>query len=501
MKKRKKIKAIEIIKKPIFPNEIILVYALLLLLSFASANALLTFFSLAIIPLIISILWRKGEPPIFVFTIMFQWLQASTKIFHANFQGLRIEKFQDFEGTEAAIWLSLTALVFLALGIRLVLSFVPLISRKQIEDELKPIDINRLFFVYLGVFVLTFMLDRFKFVIPQLSQIIVSVVLIKWTVFFILGIKILLEGAHVKYIVTIFAFEIVAGFTGYFSSFKEVFFYFFVTYLTVNHRIESRTAIPLSFAVALLLGLAVFWSAVKDQYRSYVRAGQTGQVINVTTEQQFEKLAELAQGFTSKHFELGFDALLKRVAYVDFFGATIDYVPKYVPHEDGEVWMGALRHIFMPRLFFPDKPILPSDSEHTMKYTGLLLATGAQGTSISIGYIGDSYIDFGRIGMFIPIFLLGILWGAIYAAFIAKSRYKSVGMGFAIIVLMPLYQLEMASVKMLGSVVMAFLVMFTLMRLFEKPFFALLNPQIEEKDKKRMKRLTPSKKIKPINKT
>jgi len=499
MLKKNKLKQIDVFQLPIFPTEFILGFVALLFLSLVSANSLLTFYSLCIVPVLIALLWRKGEPPIFVFTTIFQWLQASTKVFHADFEGLPMEQFQEFQGTETAVWLSLTAVLVLALGIRFVLNFLPIVPRAQLETELKTLDTNRLFFVYIGVFIFTFLLDRIKFVIPQLSQIIVSVVLVKWTVFFIIGVKILLEGASQRIIIVIFLFEIVAGFTGYFSSFKEVFFYFFVTYLTIKHHIEGRTFIPLTFIATLLFVLAIFWSAVKDEYRSYVRAGDAGQVVNVSTQEQFQKLNELAGGFTDKHMEIGMNALLRRLAYVDFFGATIDYIPKYQPFEEGAVWGGALGHIFMPRLLFPDKPILKSDSEHTMKYTGLFLATDEQGTSISIGYVGDSYIDFGMYGMFVPIFLLGILWGLIYSAFVLKSKYKIVGMGFAIIVLMPLYQLEMASVKMLGMVVMAFLVMFTLMRFFEVPFFKILHPEAEDIDEgkglkiRKMKKLNKAK--------
>ena len=118
-----------------------------------------------------------------------------------------------------------------------------------------------------------------------------------------------------------------------------------------------------------------------------------------------------------------------------------------------------------------------------MKYTGVFLASDAQGVSISIGYMVDSYIDFGTMGMFFPIFLLGLLWGTIYKVFFTKSRYKIVGLGFAIIVLIPVQQLEVASVKLLGTVVMSFLVMVTMMHFLEKPFFNILNPKIEINEK------------------
>ncbi len=76
----------------------------------------------------------------------------------------------------------------------------------------------------------------------------------------------------------------------------------------------------------------------------------------------------------------------------------------------------------MPRFLFPDKPVL-DDSERTRTYTGMNVAGMEQGTSIGIGYIGESYVDFGPVKMFAPIFLLGLLYGLIYRFFVTKTRY------------------------------------------------------------------------------
>jgi hypothetical protein len=55
----------------------------------------------------------------------------------------------------------------------------------------------------------------------------------------------------------------------------------------------------------------------------------------------------------------------------------------------------ALKHLVTPRVLFPDKGILASDSEFVRKYTGIPVAGADQNTSIAFGYAAESYIDFG----------------------------------------------------------------------------------------------------------
>ena len=58
----------------------------------------------------------------------------------------------------------------------------------------------------------------------------------------------------------------------------------------------------------------------------------------------------------------GFDLLFRRMSYVEFFGATLNFVPDARPHENGRMTMAAISHILLPRLFVPDKAALPNDT-------------------------------------------------------------------------------------------------------------------------------------------
>ena len=161
------------------------------------------------------------------------------------------------------------------------------------------------------------------------------------------------------------------------------------------------------------------------------------------------------------------EPLFQRIAYTDFFAATLDYVPAHIPYERGALWGTAIQHVLKPRILFPSKPRLLSDSEVTMRYTGLFMASDAEGTSISLGYMGESYADFGPVGMFGVVLILGIGWGLMYAYFVRRAHVPVLGLAVALSVLIGAYKFEIASIKLLGGVLMKFLVLAVLFKLFE----------------------------------
>jgi hypothetical protein len=150
--------------------------------------------------------------------------------------------------------------------------------------------------------------------------------------------------------------------------------------------------------------------------------------------------------------------MVLRVTYVNYFAMCLDNVPANLPHENGRLWWGAIKHVLMPRLFFPNKASI-NDSDRTSYYTGVMVAGEESGTSISIGYMGESYIDFGMIGMFIPVLLLGMFYGGVYRYF-AQGR-RLILLGFAIattILVFGAYSLETSNIKVLGGNLTALIV-------------------------------------------
>jgi hypothetical protein len=177
-----------------------------------------------------------------------------------------------------------------------------------------------------------------------------------------------------------------------------------------------------------------------------------------------EKLVSLVQNLDGAAMADGFDRLIRRISYVEFFGAAIDYVPATVPHQNGALLIDAVSRPFMPRMFFPDKSVI-DDTARTNYFTGGL-AGESPGTSISLGYIAECYIDLGEMGMFAALLVIGLLYGRIYRGLMTRpGLIGPFGMGLAAAVLLTVGSLDNSFTKVFGGVVVSLLAAWLLQKL------------------------------------
>jgi hypothetical protein len=175
-------------------------------------------------------------------------------------------------------------------------------------------------------------------------------------------------------------------------------------------------------------------------------------------------LARLVAALDGSALTEATDQLLRRLAYVDFFAVVLDTVPAAIPHENGALWWDAVSRPFMPRLLFPDKAII-DDSERTNIYTGLGVAGSDRGVSFSIGYMGESYIDFGRYGMMLPVFGFGLMLGGIYRwLMLQRHAPRLLGMALATAILYGAVFLESSITKVFGGLAVTILVSWLIVR-------------------------------------
>ncbi|MBI3316628.1 MAG: hypothetical protein HYZ85_01310 [Candidatus Omnitrophica bacterium] len=433
--------------------------ALGLLTCLGTANPAFTMASLMSLVFFITLLWRKGEPPVLFFAIAFQWLQVSIKIFHANFMGFTLADMFGDTDIEKAITLSLSGLAVLGLGMRFGLINFKGTREQKIKDEIKHFSVKKIWVVYLFTFIASLVFKGLIWKIPPLTQILLAAFNLKWAVFYLLAYTIIAKRIGAYFLILAVLMEVIVGVTGFFSDFKQVFFVLFVVMWTVGYRMTPKNTIRTLAIAVLVFFMGVVWTSVKTEYRKFV-SDETGQQVTlVSYNERLSKIIDLSLSIDSERLTKGVEKLAERIAYVDMFANVLNYVPDVMPHENGALWKKSIMHILAPRIFFPNKPVLESDSELTMKYTGLQMASGQQGTSISIGYMAESYIDFKIPGMFIPIFILGILWGGMYRYFIRRSRTKIFGYAIAVAVLIQANQFEIHNTKLVGGMLMSFIVM------------------------------------------
>jgi hypothetical protein len=427
------------------------------LLGLLSANPLLTLAAMAIPPLIVLLLWRTGEPPLLAFAASFQWLQVASPIFAANVDREPLSRQSFGVYFHEATWLSLIAIVVVVLGMALAIRSMPPISRSLTLSLGQRFSLKRLFIAYIVGLIASLLFTWLSHRVGGLRQPVLALASMKWVPLFILCWSTLQCGKNKNLMLLAVGIELVIGFTGYFSTFKNVLFLLMIVVVgTSMDRPKLLKGQLVVLAVVTLL-LVTYWQAVKVDYRNYLNGGTGQQVVVVSFDKRVQYLLGSVTRVTPHSMVEGVEEGVRRLGYTTYFGYCIRNVPRSVPHQNGKLWIGAVKHVFMPRVFFPNKEEL-NESARTNRYTGLRVAGQRQGTAISIGYIGESYVDFGRWLMFLPIFLLGYFYGWIYKYFMLKDPDHLIGMGIATaILLFSAILIETSNIKLVGGVTTSFL--------------------------------------------
>lgn len=440
----------------------------------AGQNVGLTLLAFLILALGVGLLWRPGESPILLYIFSYQWLQATASIFHSNVLSTPLSDYSGFGGdAETAIFLSLIGLACLAFGMRLGAGPWSPAPARAIAATATAHPPSAWFALYAGAVVVAVLAATLAYVAPGLTQPLLALASLKWAFFWMLAFATLLRPLHGRfYLVAAFAFELALGLGSYFSDFKTVFMFAIMAVVASGVRLSARLAAGLAVLSALVLSLALFWTAIKTEYRIFVSGGQAQQVVKVSYPERMAKLVDLVSDLDARRLEEAADKLVRRLSYVEFFGLVVNYVPEIRAHENGAIWRDALMRPITPRLLNPNKEAI-DDSVRTMRYTGRRVAGEADGTSISIGYMGEAYIDFGAIGMMAPIFALGLLIGRIYRWMLVSPRAGGVlGMGMASAVLFGLSALETSITKSFGGLVVAFVMAWLVLRFVAPRAFA-----------------------------
>jgi hypothetical protein len=288
---------------------------------------------------------------------------------------------------------------------------------------------------------------------------------VEWAGVFALTYVCTAQRRGLVYVVLIASFELIKGITGFFAEFKEVFVVILIGVVAASPRVKPRTAMIGLVLAGATLAMGAFWSAIKADYRTYVSEGSWQQSALVPLEDRLDYLAHRVSETDAETMEFGFDILVRRWGYVDLLSATISNVPAKVPYENGALIGASVMHMLQPRLLFPDKPPLASDTDVAIRYSGIGFNEGgnAATTSISLGYVTELYVDFGVVGALAVTFLLGLLLGCAVKYLMASTALPAiVNSGLAIVLAISVASFEEALAKMIGAAVTSFVVILAL---------------------------------------
>lgn len=380
-----------------------------ILYSFLSQYMLLTLLAGVLLVLIINLLFKPYIPPVVVYLFFFHWIQIFGAVLYCDFLGQPFEIVFESIDTDylfAVTMLQICVMVYTYSRVSK-FNFVP--SLEALENAINSINIKRLLTVYFASTFIFPTLIAATYSDASISQIVLSFAVIrKVLLLMLIFIVFLRKTKYTNLIIGIIVLEFVLSFASYFSNFKEIIICVVIVYLTVKPYVKTRQILRLLPFGVIFIVFMTFWSSVKDSYRAYLNGGTRSQFVSVSGFDALDFLTTKATEFGVDSMRTGGELLLHRVQYMQQYSLVYSRVPRFIPYRNGENLTETITFLLVPRLLVDEKKIL-DPSLKTSYYTGKNFAAAEQGTSISMGYFCDLYVDFGLWFMFIP--LLFITYG------------------------------------------------------------------------------------------
>lgn len=405
--------------------------------------------------IIIALLWRAEEPPILMLPALFQWSEVAAYPLTTLWKQVPLGDLSVYAADlDSSAMYGLAGVVALAAGLRLgslARSGTAFADRLRLEGRYWTY--RQVVRVGVSAIVLGYACGAIASIAGPAREVFGNAAGVKSVGIFLIAYWCLANSRHYGLLVPVMGFEVLFGMTGFFADFKNSILVLVVAVIAARPRLRLADAVAAGLVFGLLVFVATFWSAIKVEYRSMLNKGTGAQVVDIPLEDRVNFILKSLAGVDGEMLADGFDRLIGRHGYIEYLALVMQNVPYGIPHENGQLTMSVFSHITTPRFLFPDKPPLPSDTEVMAKYTGLQ-NTWDQNTSISIGNLGELYIDFGLVGGLIGEFCIGLLVAFVYRWLRDKDNCSSIlSAGLCVMVALPTAYFGTAYIKLIGSFV------------------------------------------------
>ncbi|MFH1645293.1 MAG: hypothetical protein ABIB11_02635, partial [Candidatus Omnitrophota bacterium] len=212
--------------------------------------------------------------------------------------------------------------------------------------------------------------------------------------------------------------------------------------------ISHKKAIPWLLIILFVLTLLSL-TAVKDDFRKLARSGE------------FEQKSVLEKALIFGNMNLKFVQNAQRIKQSEFFQKfttrtnglmTLAYVikktPEVIPYWNGYSYIPLLTK-FIPRIIYPDKP--QENVGHIFGKRYNILHKSDKGTSVNLHQLVEMYANYGKTGVILGMFFLGI----IYKALIVMLGYEENGDGsnlIGFVIFLPLLWIESNLSMIVGGI-------------------------------------------------
>jgi len=432
--------------------------------------------SLALVVLFVGwkYLSREQGPPIAVAAFSNQWLQVTAGLLYFALTGRRVSE-MDTSDYRPMVLIGLASVVVLFLAFYLGAGFRRLKRGGHAAQRPLPWSTNQIAVIYAATIASSGILQQLAWSISGLTQVILVFSRVRYMFLFFLVTRLIKPTLRWPWIVVILGAELMLGFTGFFADFREPLIIIAIAIVgAVNPKRVGTWVIIVSIG-ALAAGSAVVWTAVKPIIRqNYVASASTKERLNVVVSLTGSTFASGAGTWKRET-----DHFVSRIWSVYYPALALKRVPVVLPHTNGTILGGAIDNVLTPRMFFPGKPVLPSESDEVRVFSGVWVTGRETNTSYAFGYVGESYVDFGLPLMFLPIFGFGLLLGFAYRWLATHTKHDELRMGATLVIVWSTLGLYEASwVMLIGPAVTILIVLGGGAVLLDKMFGATAKERI-----------------------
>jgi hypothetical protein len=384
--------------------------------------------------------------------LTFQWTQVTLGVFYRALTGREVPAHYNSD-YRPMVLIGIGCCLALALGIGLGLRLRKppdeQTPRPEFAFSFKPLFIAYVASIFIESSLLTIAPDY-----PSFRQILTTLDTARLGVLFLVLRRFTAPPPRWGMFAMVVMAEIVLGITGFFAGFREPIILGALAMLEVFDRRNTRHWIALTASLVAAVGLGLVWMGIRGVYRTeYVEMDKFA----TSRGARVERVRDLSTAFLTgggDEMLATTDALVDRMWTIYYPALAIARVPSVLPYTNGAIFEAALTHVVTPRIFFPNKGELVSDSDMVRKYSNMQVAGREKGTSIAFGYAAESYIDYGLPMMFLPVFAFGLLMGFVYAIFRQLIWHRELFVAYATVAFwLSLYLFERSWANTLGVAV------------------------------------------------
>ncbi|MDB2463639.1 hypothetical protein N9W69_02345 [Flavobacteriaceae bacterium] len=198
-----------------------------------------------------------------------------------------------------------------------------------------------------------------------------------------------------------------------------IFGLFFAMFYSIKYPIKTVTKIVFISSASIFL---IVYQGVKGEYRNLVWEGEvnnTERVAILTNLISLENIKE-ASSFDFENNEYLIQTI-HRLNQGWHVSMVLNRVPSVVPFQHGQEFVNDIFSAFLPRIIWSNKRIV-NDYQRFNYYTGHSLQ---KNTAMSLGVIGDFYINFGKVGTYFMMFIFGFLMARLIRWLFIKIIYPN----------------------------------------------------------------------------